>query len=110
WEFNIRSNEWRRSVESLVTPSLMSPALQDMYSGLSDFGAVLLHGYLNTKVCAPSDKFWNEDGEGFGEPKNRPWNFGFKESSYDMTYMIGGWNDQNKYLLPEPIRTFWYKS
>lgn len=110
WEFNIRSNEWRRSVETLVTPSTTRPRYQGIFSGLSDFGAVLLHGYYNTKTCAPFDKFWNEDGEGFGEPKNRPWNFGFKESSYDMTYFIGGWNDQNEYQFPEPMGMLWYKS
>ncbi len=112
WEFSIRSNEWRKSVQSLLTPANASPGLQGLHSGLSDFGAVLLMGYRNTKDDACSCLFvpWNCDGEDFGEPKNRPWNNGFKQSSYDHTYILGGWNDQHEYQLPEPMRTVLYKS
>ncbi len=115
WEFNIRSNEWRRSAESLVTPSRLSFRSQGLYSGLSDFGAVLLHGYKNTLSKRAADRYGDvpnlsRSGESFGEPKDRPWNYGFKESSYDMMYILGGWNNQNQYQLPEPMSTLWYKS
>ncbi len=114
WEFSIRSNEWRRSVQSTIVPSTTTPRLQGLHSGVSDFGAVLLMGYFNTRelldTCPCFNVPWNCDGEAFGEPKNRPWNYGFKDSSYDMTYIIGGWNEQNEYLLPEPMATLTYKS
>ncbi|MCO6400976.1 MAG: S8 family serine peptidase [Verrucomicrobia bacterium] len=115
WEFNIRSNEWRRSAESFLTPANASYRIQDMYAGLSDFSAVLLHGYRNTLSSSLRGLYDNTDGitrsgEDFGEPKDRPWNYGFKESSYDMTYILGGWNSRNKYMLPEPMLTVWYKS
>lgn len=109
WEFNIRSNEWRRSAEALLTPA-RTLLFQGLHSGLSDFGAVLLHGYLNTKTGEPGEKHWDAGGENFGEPKDRPWNFGFKESSYDMMYILGGWNNQHEYQLPEPMGMAWYKS
>ncbi|HMP74672.1 MAG TPA: S8 family serine peptidase [Kiritimatiellia bacterium] len=109
WEFSIRSNEWRRSVESMLTPANASVGLQGFHSGVSDFGAVLLMGYRNTGGSCGCT-FWDCNGEDFGEPKNRPWNYGFEDSSYDHTYILGGWNDQNEYLLPEPMRTVMYKS
>ncbi|HMO03026.1 MAG TPA: S8 family serine peptidase [Kiritimatiellia bacterium] len=112
WEFSIRSNEWRRSVQSTLTPAAVRPNSQGLHSGVSDLGAVLFMGYLNTKSddCDCINQPWNCDGEAFGEPKNRPWNYGFKDSSFDQTYIIGGWNEQNEYLLPEPMATLTYKS
>lgn len=114
WEFNIRSMSWRVSAESFLTPANISYSSQALGSGLSDFGVVTFMGYRDTKAasnrCPCLNTPWDCEGEAFGEPKNRPWNNGFQDSSYDTTYIVGGWNDQHEYLLEEPMVSILYKS
>lgn len=110
WEYWIKSNAWTRSVQSLS--SLVTFFSPDVNEGLSDLSACLLMGYSNTKDldCGCGGFNWNCGGISFGEPKDRPWDNGYQDSSYDLTYILGGWNDAHAYVMNEPLDTIYYKS
>jgi len=111
WEYWIKSNRWTRSVENLVGAANNSFFSPQMSSGLSDLSAVLLMGYSNTKdPNCDAESSWNNGGIEFGEPKDRPWDRGYQNSSYDLTYILGGWNDEHEYMWNEPLETVYYKS
>lgn len=112
WEYWIKSNSWQRSVVSLKQAANGSFFAPEINSGLSEHSAVLLMGYSNTKDCDPArdNVSWNNAGDTFGEPKDRPWDRGYNDSSYDLTYILGGWNDDHWYGFNEPLDTIYYKS
>lgn len=112
WEYWIKSNAWTRSVENLNSAASQNGFSPDMGSGLSELSAVLLMGYSNTKppLCPCGDVSWSCGGIEFGEPKDRPWDRGYGDSSYDLTYILGGWNDDHWYAYNEPLETIYYKS
>ncbi len=112
WEYWIKSNAWTRSQQTLVTAGSFAYFAQGLASGVSEFQSALMMGYRNTKLktCGCNDVSWNCGGIGFGEPKDRPWPNGYKQSSYDKIYILGGWNNEHEYLFPEPMETLTYKS
>ncbi|HIE10058.1 MAG TPA: hypothetical protein EYP62_00410, partial [Kiritimatiellae bacterium] len=85
WEFLVRSNCWRRSSSQLEAPA-----------GLSQHAAVLFLGYKDTKPdsCECSWVPYECDGEGFLEPKSRPW---ADSRSFDWTFLFGGWDMEHAY-------------
>ena len=106
WEYIIRSNMWLRS-----SAPLSDAGLDD---GLSEFGAASLVGYCNSKRitcdCDSEGVPYNCTGEGFGEPKDRPWNNGYHQSSFDWTYIFGGWDEAHDYYWENPVPSWYYKS
>ncbi len=112
WEYWIKSNQWTLVTTSLVDAASSSHFQPELASGISEHQAILLMGYSNTKnpLCDTQDKSYNADGISFGEPKNRPWDNGYQDSSYDLTYILGGWNDDRWYGFNEPLDTIYYKS
>ncbi|MBP7829734.1 MAG: S8 family serine peptidase [Kiritimatiellae bacterium] len=90
WEFLVRSNMWVRS----PAPLNASPILQ--VDGMSELCAVPIFETKNTKpkTCPCTDMPYDCDGEGFGLPKNRPWD---GHRSFDWTFIFGGWDDKNQY-------------
>ncbi len=112
WEFWVKSNAWTRSQQILNNAAWDSFFAPEPAGGLSELSAVLLMGYSNTKdpACPCGDVSWDCEGIRFGEPKNRPWDRGYGDSSYDLTYILGGWNNENQYSLGEPMDTIYYKS
>ncbi|MCB1070232.1 MAG: S8 family serine peptidase, partial [Kiritimatiellae bacterium] len=94
WEFVVRSNMWIKSNASLRRSNVAT-----FYDGLSEFSAVSVFGYKNTKSGAcPCDNY-DCDGSDFALPKNRPWG-GEDDSSpsFDWTYLFGGWDDAHGYF------------
>jgi hypothetical protein len=107
WEYVIRSNAW---VESDV--NLNHVGLDE---GLSEFSAITLFGYNDTKqsVCPcgdEDDQPYDCDGTTFGLPKSRPWDNGYQQSSFDWTYILGGWDESHDYYFPSPMASYYYKS
>ena len=106
WEYIVRSNLWLRSGAPMTDLG--------MNDGLSEFGVASLFGYANTKSdycdCDSENLPYNCDGESFGEPKNRPWNYGYHRSSFDWTYIFGGWDEAYNYYWENPVPSVYYKS
>jgi hypothetical protein len=111
WEYWIHANRWEKSRVTLPDMGLFSAYSTGYLYGASEWTAINLQGYSNTKSeeCPCALVPWDCDGEEFGEPKDRPWNYGYQRSSYDLTYLFGGWNDRNEYLMPSPMEHFGYK-
>jgi len=104
WEFVIRSNSWVLSDATLDDIGLSE--------GLSEVSAVTLLGYFNTRAdqCPCDNQPYYCDGTSFGLPKNRPWDNGYGRSSFDWTYILGGWDEIHNYYQPVPMPSYYYKS
>ncbi|MBN1269426.1 MAG: hypothetical protein JXB04_07560 [Kiritimatiellae bacterium] len=105
WEYVIRSNTW-----NLSTSTLGDIGLDD---GLSELSAVLLLGYHNTKrdgcPCGSADdQPYPCVGTDFGLPKARPWDNGYQRSSFDWTYVLGGWDTLHQYHFANREMPSWY--
>lgn len=113
WEYWIHSNMWMKSSQSLVDAGrtcYFNPSLQD---GVSELSAVVLMGYADTiSACcdALTDVPWSKTGIGFGEPKSRPWRNAYQTSSYDLTFILGGWTTFYEYLLKNNLDALGYHS
>ncbi|NCD34031.1 MAG: hypothetical protein EOL87_11545 [Spartobacteria bacterium] len=96
WEFWIDSLEWKQSTAGMdmIDSDGNDPSHPQ---GISECSAVPVFGYKNTKSdgCDCNDVPYDCNGEGFGLPKNRPWENG--SSSFDWTYVMGGWIQDNLY-------------
>lgn len=113
WEYWIKSNAWTRSERTLAELAGFSFFQLGLASGLSEHQTATLMTYKNTSACGTlcTDNWsWDCNGISFGEPKNRPWDNGFQQSSYDGLYILGGWNDEHEYLFTEPMDSLYYKS
>ena len=110
WEYWIQSNSWTRSESDLSLAGGLSTKTPGMDEGLSEFGAVTMMGYSQTGCDDCFEVPWDCEGECFAEPKHRPWNNGYQKSSVDMTFIHGGWGDNNHYYSEEPMPSIYYKS
>ncbi|HIE10924.1 MAG TPA: hypothetical protein EYP62_04865, partial [Kiritimatiellae bacterium] len=105
WEFVIRSNAWVRSLRSLGDIGLTN--------GLSEGAAVVLLGYHDSRAeLCPCDENqpYQCGATAFGLPKERPWDFGYQRSSFDWTFILGGWDKTNLYYFARPMPSHYYKS
>lgn len=99
WEYNVAFNRWEKSQAPLNAEfGALGPAFTD---GLSDTAVFVRYSGINTKTPAPAcpcaNVPYNCDGEGFGEPKNRPWVVGLSDRSFDITYMLAGMDNLHLY-------------
>lgn len=104
WEYRVSSNIWHKSTVDLADIGFTT--------GLSELNAATFLGYVNSKKdsCPCVDVLWACEGEDFSEPKDRPWDNGYKRSSWDWTYIMGGWDEDHAYHMKEPMASYYYKS
>ena len=96
WEYVVASNAWVRSVTNMTGYASVA--------NMSELSAVTLYGYFNLGGCGPADPYCLLPNG--ARPTG---NKGYGRSSFDWTYLLGGWDEGYAYQLPEPMEAFYYK-
>ena len=102
WEYVIASNTWSRSFANLSDADALS-------DGLSELSAVTLFGYCNNGCEVEGDYSCLSLAAGVLVERPNGDN-GYRNSSFDWTYILGGWGDAHEYRFGEPMVSYYYKA